>query len=236
MRSPPALSLTLLATLSLPALDGGAGAQAYDPRTQSPATLLAAPADGVAYHESRLRARALVREKKYAGAEPLAERLVRDYPRDGENWVLLGEVKRGLEKHAEAAAAYETAGPLVGWQNYSTLPEIYAAGEHLAAGNRRAALDLLRRSVFEHRSLYRDALIRSPGFAALRDDPEYREIVGSPDTTGWGSAVRWNLSRDVFDGRREMSPHVPVQLTARAYFAGEDPALDAVFRLIRTAR
>jgi hypothetical protein len=36
----------------------------------------------------------------------------------------------------------------------------------------------------------------------------------------------------VFDGRREMSPDVPVQLTAKDYFAGRDPALDAVFRLI----
>ena len=51
-------------------------------------------------------------------------------------------------------------------------------------------------------------------------------------TSGEFSVVRWNLSMNVFDGRREMSPDVPVQLTARAYFAGQDPALDAVFRLI----
>jgi hypothetical protein len=50
--------------------------------------------------------------------------------------------------------------------------------------------------------------------------------------SGTISGVRWNLSADVFDGRREMSPDVPVQLTAAAYFAGGDPALDAVFRMI----
>ena len=50
--------------------------------------------------------------------------------------------------------------------------------------------------------------------------------------SGTIAGVRWNLSRDVFDGRREMSPHVPVQLTAAAYFAGRDPALDAVFGMI----
>jgi hypothetical protein len=50
------------------------------------------------------------------------------------------------------------------------------------------------------------------------------------------TAVRWNLSRNAFDGRREMSPHVPVQLTADDYFTGKDPALDAVFRLIASAR
>jgi hypothetical protein len=46
------------------------------------------------------------------------------------------------------------------------------------------------------------------------------------------TSVRWNLSRDAYDGRRELAPDVPVQLTAAAYFAGSDPALDAVFRLI----
>ena len=44
--------------------------------------------------------------------------------------------------------------------------------------------------------------------------------------------MRWTLSGDVFDGRWEISPHVPVQLTAAACFTGLDPALDAVFRLI----
>ena len=29
-----------------------------------------------------------------------------------------------------------------------------------------------------------------------------------------------------------MSPEVPVQLTAEAYFAGQDPALEAIYRMI----
>ena len=51
-------------------------------------------------------------------------------------------------------------------------------------------------------------------------------------TAGEFSVVRWNLGMNVFDGRREMSPDVPIQLTSKAYFAGQDPVLDAVFRLI----
>jgi hypothetical protein len=47
------------------------------------------------------------------------------------------------------------------------------------------------------------------------------------------TGVKWNLSGNVFDARREMSPDVPVQLTAPAYFAGKDPALEAVFEVIR---
>ena len=46
------------------------------------------------------------------------------------------------------------------------------------------------------------------------------------------AAVRWNRSHDVFDRRSEMSPDVPVQLTAAAYFAGRDAALESIFKLI----
>jgi len=55
-------------------------------------------------------------------------------------------------------------------------------------------------------------------------------------TAGEFSVVRWNLSMNAFDGRREMSPDVPVQLTAKAYFAGQDPALEAIFRLIQEGK
>lgn len=46
------------------------------------------------------------------------------------------------------------------------------------------------------------------------------------------SGVRWQLGNP-WDQRRSIVPQVPVQLTAGDYFAGRDPALDAVFRLIR---
>ncbi len=46
------------------------------------------------------------------------------------------------------------------------------------------------------------------------------------------TSVRWNLSADVHDARRELVPDVPVRLTAAAHFAGEDPALETVLRLI----
>jgi hypothetical protein len=46
------------------------------------------------------------------------------------------------------------------------------------------------------------------------------------------SAVKWNLSSHVFDRRREISPEVPVQLTAKDYFAGRDPVMETVFRMI----
>lgn len=54
-------------------------------------------------------------------------------------------------------------------------------------------------------------------------------------TRGELTAVKWQLSAPG-DRRREMSPEVPVQLTARAYFAGQDPALEAIYRLIASRR
>lgn len=45
------------------------------------------------------------------------------------------------------------------------------------------------------------------------------------------TAVKWQLSSPG-DRRREMSPHVPIQLTAEAYFKGQDPALESVYQLI----
>lgn len=53
--------------------------------------------------------------------------------------------------------------------------------------------------------------------------------------TGAFSGARWQLSHP-WDTRRSIVPQVPVQLTAAAYFKGEDPALDAVFRLIDRGR
>jgi hypothetical protein len=69
---------------------------------------------------------------------------------------------------------------------------------------------------------------------ALNGDPSDFRLPYSK-VTGRVSAVRWNLSWNAFDGRREMSPEVPVQMSARDYFAGKDPALGAVLKLIEGA-
>ncbi len=88
----------------------------YDPASGvSPLTLLAAPKDGVTYYETKLQARRLYEEKKYSEAEPLLERLVREYPRDPENWRMLADTKKNLKKPLEAVPAYEQAGKIIGW-------------------------------------------------------------------------------------------------------------------------
>ncbi len=190
-----ATTAALLCALAAPP----APAQSFDPDRDSPLSLLAVPADGVAYFDTRTRAEALFAERKYAEAEPLAERLVREYPRDGENWILLGRVKAALDRYAEAAAAYERAGPLMGWGVFH-LAGVNAALNRLGAGDREAAFGHLRREVFERRSLFRTRL--PDWFPTLRSDPELLRLAGRADTAGWTRDEGW--ARDLEHLRDEV--------------------------------
>ncbi len=168
-----------------------AGAQLYNPEKGSPMSLLVAPSDGVAYYERRKEAARLAFGRP-AEAEPLIEQLVRDYPRDAENWMLLGVVKRGMNKPAEAAAAFERAGEIAGPSRNNP---INPAAAYVAAGENQAALSALRRAVFDDRNLYRQQLADMQALAPLFADPEFRRIAGRPDTAGVSREEGWR--RDV---------------------------------------
>lgn len=190
----PALAAGLIAC----ACAGAAGAQSYDPSTGAPpGVLLAAPRDGVAYYRTRQEAQRLYDAKKYAEAEPLAQRLVADYPRDPANWNLLGRIERSLNKHAEARSAFLRAGPLMGWTYFLGSNGYRVAVESLKAGDRRGALDALRRVLFVEHGRARGELYDWDDFAALRDDPEFRELTGHPDTTGWTRDEGWRRDLDL---------------------------------------
>ncbi len=167
-----------------------ARAQRYDPDKGSPMRLLVAPKDGVAYYELRKHAAGLAFGNA-AEAEPLIEQLVRDYPRDAENWMLLGVVKRGVNKPAEAAVAFEKAREMGGRRD-----PVLPAAAHVAAGDNAAALAAVRRGVFEDRSIYRQQLFGLPALAPLRAEPEYRAITGRPDTTGVSREEGWRRDLD----------------------------------------
>ena len=207
--------------LLVQAAGAAAGAQTYDPaKGESPLILLSVPKDGVAYYETKERARELVRSEKYAEAEPLAERLARDYPRDGENWMLLARVKRGLNKHLEAAAAHERAAPLIGWD--IEFPNGYqAAASHLRAGDKRAALDKLREMIFERHGYFRGALYERPPYDSLKDDPEFLELIGRPDTAGWTRDEGWRRDIDfLYNETKRVNPDYrdkpfPAEMTRR---------------------
>jgi tetratricopeptide (TPR) repeat protein len=60
---------------------------------------------------------------------------------------------------------------------------------------------------------------------------ESRFVLPYSKLVGAHSGARWQLSHP-WDERRSIMPQVPVQLTAKAYFAGEDPVLETVLRII----
>lgn len=190
MSAGSARSLIVVA-LCLALNSGPARAQLYDPDKGSPMSLLVAPADGVAYYDLRKRAATLVFDN-VAEAEPLAEQLVRDYPRDAENWMLLGQVKRGVNKPAEAAAAFDQARAISGLRRE---PGPIAAA-YVAAGDTKTALGVLRRGVFEDRTIYRQQMFNFAPLAALRSDPEFHTITGHFDTTGVPREEGWRRDLD----------------------------------------
>jgi hypothetical protein len=183
----PIKRLVLLSVLLIPFKT--AGAQNYDPASgESPMVLMEVPDDGLAYYELKQRARALYAAGQWAEVEPLAEQLVRDYPRDPENWLMLARTKGRLQKWSEAAAAWPRAGPYNGYR---------IAYSHLQMGDRRAALDMLRKTIFEDRGMSRTELYDWDEFAALRQDPEFLEMIGRPDTTGWTRDRGWAYDVDL---------------------------------------
>jgi tetratricopeptide (TPR) repeat protein len=193
----------------------------YDPHSdQSPFVLLEVPDDGVRYYETRVRAHALFNERNWAQAEPLLESLVRAYPRDPFNWMLLGQTKRQLNKHLEAVAAFRHAGPLIGWDQ--EFPNGYrVAFSYLAAGDRRSALDALHEMIFQRHGFMRAALMRQTVFADLHDDPEFLTIAGRYDTTGLSRDEGWRLDIDfLYNETKRVNPDYrdkpfPAELTRR---------------------
>src|SRR5215213_6388839 len=184
-----ARSLVVVFCLALNTVAGRA--QVYDPEKGSPMSLLVVPKDGVAYYELRKQV-AQMGPEKAAEAEPLLEQLVREYPRDAETWMLLGRAKRGVNKPAEAAAAFEKARALSGLRR-DPLP---IAAAYLAAGDKPAALGAVRRGVFDDRTIYRQQQFDGGALAALRADPEFRVVTGRPDTTGVSREEGWRRDLD----------------------------------------
>ncbi len=198
----PTLSLIAVA-FCLAAHTGTARAQSYDPEKVSPMSLLVAPKDGVAYYDLRKQAAELAFGRA-AEAEPMVERLVRDYPRDAENWMLLGVVKRGVNKPAEAAVAFEKAQEMGGRRD-AVLP----AAAHVAAGNMAAALAAVRRGVFDDRSIFRQQFFGLGALAPLQADPEFRTITGRPDTTGVPREEGWRRDLDyLYTEAIRVSPNI----------------------------
>lgn len=157
--------------------------------------LMIAPKDPLAYYRARQEVARLVASSRFADAEPLAERLTREFPRDGENWYFLARSRAGIGKHRDAALAFERAGTILGWYDpYWT--DRNAAYAYVDAGDHAKALAVLDRAVFEHQALYRGSLFDYPRLSPLREYPEFRRIAGRPSIAGLTRTTGWQLDID----------------------------------------
>lgn len=185
----------VVAAMCSTALAGTGMCQSYDPSNGSPLSLVAAPADPLAYYEAKERARLLASQNRAAEAEPLAEQITRDYPRDGENWLLLAQIKGSLNKHLESAAAYQRAGPLLWWGSSEDIA-FEAAVQFLRADEQTAALEMLRLHLTHSGTMSRTWLYDHEALVSLRSDPAFLEIAGRPDTSGWSRDFGWRRDLD----------------------------------------
>lgn len=146
------------------------------------------------YLDLKKQAQSLVDQERFAEAEPLAERLVNDYPIDGHNWLLEARVKRKLGKFDQAANAYQRALDLLG-PGVPGNAEYWRAGSQAAAGDTASALDTLAHLVAEDHYLHRPSLHDDDAFKSLQGEPRLGEIAGRPASQGWGRDEGW--TRDV---------------------------------------
>lgn len=211
----------LAATLSTFLASGTLGAQTYDPSAgESPLTLLAVPADGVAYFQLRERAHEAFNGQRWAEAVPMLRQLAQAYPRDPENWWMLAIAQRLTGQHADALVSSQRAGPLIGW-DLQFWNGYRVAASKLSLGDRRGALDALRWMIVERHGFLRGALYDDQRFAALRADPEFLALIGRPDTAGWTRDEGWRRDIDLLhDEVKRVNPDYrdvpfPAELTRR---------------------
>jgi hypothetical protein len=70
------------------------------------------------------------------------------------------------------------------------------------------------------------------GGTGNQDGDESYVVLPYSGIRGWLTSVRWQYSHP-WDRRTSLVPAVPVQLTAKAYFAGQDPVMEAILALIK---
>lgn len=158
--------------------------------------LLRAPApDPLAYVALREQALQRVRSDQFAAAEPLTERLVREYPVDGGNWLAAARVRRKLGKYAEAACAYRRAIELLG-PGVPGRAEYWEAASLAAAGEDQRALDSLAHLVDADHYLHRPSLENDEAFRSLAEMPRFRSIAGKTDASAWTRDEGWRNDLD----------------------------------------
>ncbi len=99
---------------------------------------------------------------------------------------------------------------------------IIGRGVYSATGNLITDLERLADPVFVGEP--------SSGFGN-QDGDESQVTLPYSGIHGWLTSVWWQYSHP-WDKRTSIVPDVPVQLTAKAYFAGQDPVMETILKMI----
>ena len=192
----------------------------------APPNPLVGVADPVAYQHALDLAEEAAAARNDDAAEPLLENATAAYALDPRIWSLLGDVKRRLNKPAEAIAAYERAIAIAG-PRYRFVRE-WIAELYMQTGDHDAAIRTLEKLVFENSYLQRPGLMNAEVFAPLREDPRFQRVAGVVDTSQMSREQGWRTDLDFLLGEiRRLDPR---------YHHGEElPApLMAVYRDLYT--
>jgi tetratricopeptide (TPR) repeat protein len=100
---------------------------------------------------------------------------------------------------------------------------IIGRGVYSATGNLITDLERLANPIFVGEP--------SGGFGN-QDGDESNVTLPYSGIRGWLTSVWWQYSHP-WDERRSITPNVPVQLTAKAYFEGRDPAMETIAAMIK---
>jgi tetratricopeptide (TPR) repeat protein len=151
--------------------------------------------DPLQYFELQRQAEKLVAMEDYANAEPLTERLTKDYPIDGHNWLLYARAERHLGKYKTAAEAYRHTMALLG-PGVPGKAQYWLAVSEANGGNAPQALDELDRLVADDHFVDRPSLFNDDNLKPLKGNARFAEIAGQEDSSHWSRNEGWRHDID----------------------------------------
>lgn len=150
------------------------------------------------YYELSLEAHQHIERRDYVAAANAFERLTKAYPYNGENWLRFAQLLRRIKKFKEAADAFAKAQEL-GLPRASHWNAVDVAESYARAGDVENALAWLEKANRQFRFGARSSLMKEPGFASLKDNPRFLELIGATKreftrNEGWRYDVDYLLS------------------------------------------
>lgn len=141
------------------------------------------------YYEKYKNAKTLFVQRNYEESSNLFRELVDAYPFDGETWYFLGVSLYQEGQFLESGQAFEKVDELgirpyaydagTGLNMYTAPFPRWAAHAFIQAGKPELAMDWIEKAIRKYKLENPNNLLSSPAFTDLRDNPRFKELVGS---------------------------------------------------------